>query len=261
MMYNLLRHQDNAHARRWEEERATSARRAVAAASAAPAPAKATVVAVRAPGTKKSPPPLLSPSAPISPAPLPYKRQKKAAEPAAAPTPAAAPAPAPFVGVDGAVACAPAEKKSPPVLPPAPAAASVTFLLDKPIHPSGILIKIVGTAVSCQGRLCKEHKICSQVLKEDVVVRLRKMQLMVEGKEETAIAAIWATNGIDCCRVGFVPHPMVKHAAGYDGALAQVTRVLSDNAETCETVEQHLFHRNKGFCLAMIISTLPGSTK
>ncbi len=84
---------------------------------------------------------------------------------------------------------------------------------------------------------------------------------MVEGKEETAIAAIWVTDGVDRCRVGFVPGHMVKHAARYNGALAQVTRVLSDDAETCDLAEQRMFHKNKGFCLAAIISTLPGSTK
>ena len=112
-----------------------------------------------------------------------------------------------------------------------------------------------------QGHVCKEHKICDVVMKEDLVVHLRKMQLMVEGKEEMAITAIWVTDGVDCCRVGFVPHHMVKHAAQYNGALAQVTLILSDDAETCNTAEQRLFHRNKGFCLAAIMSTLWGSTK
>jgi hypothetical protein len=78
-----------------------------------------------------------------------------------------------------------------------------------------------GTEMSCQGRSCEEHDICGKVLKKDVVVRLRKIQLMVEGKEEKAIAAIWVTDGIDCCRVGFVPCHMVRHAARYDGALAR----------------------------------------
>jgi hypothetical protein len=63
-------------------------------------------------------------------------------------------------------------------------------------------------------------------LEPDVVVRLRKVQLMVEGREEKAIAAIWVTDGMDRCRVGFLPRHMVKHAAHYDGSLAQVTRVL-----------------------------------
>ncbi len=37
--------------------------------------------------------------------------------------------------------------------------------------------------------------------------------------------------------------------------------LLSDDVETCDTAEQRLFHRNKGFCLATIISTSPRSTK
>ena len=92
-------------------------------------------------------------------------------------------------------------------------------------------------------------------------MRLCKLHLMVAGKEETVITAIWVTDGVDRCRVGFVPCHMVKHAARYDGALVQVTCVFSDNAETCNLAEQHLFHKNKGFCPAAIISTLPGSTK
>ena len=259
MMYNLLRHQDNAHAHRWEEERATSARRAVAAASAAPAPAKATLAPLGASGTKKSPPVAVAKCTWLTK--RPYKRQKKTLQPAAVPAPTAAPAPASLVGVDGAVVRAPAEKKPPTVFPPMPAAASVPLSLDKPIHPCGILIEIVGMAASCWGRLCKEHEICDNVLKEDMVVRLRKLLSMVEGKEETAIAAIWVTDGVDCCHVGFVPCHMVKHTAQYTGVLAQVTRVLSDDAETCDSAKRHLFHKNKGFCLVAIISTLPGSAK
>ena len=67
--------------------------------------------------------------------------------------------------------------------------------------------------MSCQGHSCEENEICGEVLKEDVVVRLRKLQLMVAEKEETTTAAIWVTDGVDCCHVGFVPRHMVKHAA------------------------------------------------
>ena len=133
----------------------------------------------------------------------PYKCQKKAA------APAAAPAPIPLIDIGKAAARAPVEKKSSPVLPAAPAVAPAPpillatpavapapFFLDNPIHLSEILVKIVGKEMSCQGRLCEEHKICGKVLKEDVVVRLRKMQLMVEGKEEMTIAEIWVTVGL-----------------------------------------------------------------
>ncbi len=188
----------------------------------------------------------------------PYKRQKKSDVPVPAPqaeASAAAPGPVPLVTADNVVARAPAEKKSPPVLQ----AALAPFSSGEPIHPSGIVVEIVGTEMSCQGRSCEEHEICGEVLKEDVVVRLRKIQLVVEGKEETAIAAIWVTDGIDRCRVGFIPRHMVRHAARYDGALAQVTRVFSSDPETCNSTERRLFFKNKGYCRAAIISTLPGT--
>jgi hypothetical protein len=181
------------------------------------------------------------------------KRQKKSGVPAPAlqaAVPAEAPAPAEKKSPPVA------EKKSPPVLVAAPTVAPAPFSFGKPIHPSGIVVEIVGTEMSCQGRSCEEHDICGDVLKEDIVVHLR-IQLMVEGKEETAIAAIWVTDGIDCCRVGFVPCHMVWHAARYDGALAQVTRVFSGDPETCDTTERRMFFKNKGYCRATIISTLP----
>ena len=196
------------------------------------------------------------------------KRPKKSNVPAHV-LQAAVPAPVPLVAVGHAAARAAVEMKSPPVLPPAASAAPAVEMkpppvlpaaLAVPIHPSGIVVEIVGTEMSCQGRSCEEHENCGEVLKEDVVVRLRKIQLMVEGKEETAIAAIWVTDGIDRCRVGFVPRHMVRHAAKYDGALAQVTRVFSSDPEVCDTAERRVFFKNKGYCRAAIISTLPGAT-
>jgi hypothetical protein len=48
---------------------------------------------------------------------------------------------------------------------------------------------------------------------------------------------------------------MVAHAAQYDGALAQITRVLS--ADDGDTAERRLHHKNRGCCYATIISHLP----
>ena len=125
-------------------------------------------------------------------------------------------------------------------------------------HPPDIIVKIVGTEANDHGRSCKEHPInCGEVLELDVVVRLRKVQLMVEGREETAIAAIWVTDGMNRCRVGFLPCHMVKHAACYDGLLAKVTRVLSTDPTCCNLAEQRMHHHNRGCCLATIISCLP----
>ena len=76
-----------------------------------------------------------------------------------------------------------------------------------------------------------------------------------EGEEETAIAAVWVTDGIDRCRVGFLQRHMVAYAEQYDGALAQITRVLS--ADDGDSAEKRLYHKNRGSCYATLISHLP----
>jgi len=50
---------------------------------------------------------------------------------------------------------------------------------------------------------------------------------------------------------------MVKHAARYEGALAQVTRVFSDDEKECSREERRMYHAKRGFCYATIISCLP----
>lgn len=126
-------------------------------------------------------------------------------------------------------------------------------------HPSGEIVEIVGTNSPAHGRCCDMHDICGTVIKEDVVVRLRKMQVLVEGKEETTIAVYWVTDGIDMCRVGFLPRHMVKHADRYDGVLAQVTSVYS--SEDDSPSKRRKFHHNKGCCVAAIISKLQNPPK
>jgi hypothetical protein len=77
-------------------------------------------------------------------------------------------------------------------------------------HPLGVVMEIVGTETGDRGRTCKEHTAnCGKVLEEDVVVHLWKVQVVVDGREETAIAAVWVTEGINRCRVGFLKHHMV----------------------------------------------------
>jgi hypothetical protein len=90
-----------------------------------------------------------------------------------------------------------------------------------------------------------------------MVVRLWKVQVLVEGCEETAIACIWVTDGVDRCRVGFLMRHMVKHAMRYDGALTQVTRVFSGDETECSREERRMYHAKRGYCEATIISCLP----
>jgi hypothetical protein len=132
-------------------------------------------------------------------------------------------------------------KKKPP--PPDVAIAK------EPRHLSGIIVEIVRTERSNQGRSCEEYPNCGEVMVEDVIVHLWKVQFLVEGREDTAIAAVWINDGIDCCHIGFLPWHSVKHAARYDGAVAQCTWVFSGDANACDTAERHVFHKNSGCCL------------
>jgi hypothetical protein len=149
----------------------------------------------------------------------------------------------------------------PPTPAPAPAvvdAVSVPVVqakADGPFHPTGIVVEIVGTEMSDQGHSCEEHPAnCGKVMANNVVVHLRKVKIMVEGREETVIAAIWINDGIDRCRVGFLPRHMVAHANHYDGAVAQVIRIFSGDPTFCDSTERRMFHKNRACCLVAIIA-------
>ncbi len=128
-----------------------------------------------------------------------------------------------------------------------------------PFHSSGVVVEIVRTEIGDRGRSCEEHpNNCGDVLASNVVVPLRKVQIVVDGCEKTGITAYWVSNGIDCCRVGFLSCHMMKHAMCYDGALAQVTHVFSNDLMCSNTVEHRMFHKNKGCCVAVIIAWRSG---
>ncbi len=117
-----------------------------------------------------------------------------------------------------------------------------------------MVVEIVGTGMRDRGCSCEEHpNNCGKVLAGNVVVRLCKVQIVVDGCKETAIVAYWVSDSIDCCRVGFLPCHIVKHAVRYNGALAQVTRVFSNNPTCSNSAERRMFHKNKGCCIAAII--------
>ena len=129
-------------------------------------------------------------------------------------------------------------------------------MAGEPTHPTGVIVEIVGIERGDRGRSCEEHDVCGSVVEEDTLLRLRKVQILVDGVEETAIACYWVTDGIDRCRVGFLKRHMIKHARRYDGALVQVTRVLSDDPRACDTAERKKKYANHGCALAAVVSCL-----
>jgi hypothetical protein len=125
--------------------------------------------------------------------------------------------------------------------------------MNRPINMIGRVIDIVGITVGDRGRSCEEHiAYCGVVLAPDVLLRLVKEEIMVEGRIETVVSAYWVTDSVERCRVGFVPRYMVvTHADSLNGLLAQVTEVFNNHHPSAAIREK--VHRNYGYCHAVIL--------
>ena len=118
-------------------------------------------------------------------------------------------------------------------------------------HPCGDTVEIVGVNSPMNGQSCEEHPICGEVVIEDVVLHLRKVQVLMN--QQSAIAAFWILDGIDRCRIGYLPKAFVKNWKQYDGALVQVVEVYSGDSDS--PMKRQKFHRSHGLAVAVIISS------
>jgi hypothetical protein len=130
-------------------------------------------------------------------------------------------------------------------------------------HPSGLVLDILGIAAGDRGRRCEDHMVCcGELLEEDFVVHLRMERILVpdflarKGKkrEELAITVNWVTDGVDRCRVGFLPWAYALEGAIYDRVLCQVTAVFTKSNPSCAIRKK--WYKNKGFARATVISAL-----
>ena len=124
-------------------------------------------------------------------------------------------------------------------------------MLDIVMPPMDPVIDIVGIKENSSGRKCEWHEVCGDVLEMDSIVRFHKVQLVEDnGTERSAIAAVWVTDGVKRCRVGFLPKCYLKKAPYFEGKLAQVTGFLhdSDNA-----TDRRRSHQCRGIARACLI--------
>jgi hypothetical protein len=147
-------------------------------------------------------------------------------------------------------------KKPPPQDPP------------PPVHPSGIIVNIVGTNRGDRGRRCEEHDVCGlAVLAEDVLVRVRKEQILVPDniagkgkmKEQTALTVNWVSDGIDRCRVNFLPQAYNAQGRLWNGVLCQVVSVGSPK-DPCAYVRRKC-HHYCGYARVAVVSNVPVGVK
>lgn len=74
--------------------------------------------------------------------------------------------------------------------------------------------------------MCEEHTVSGAAPQLDAVVCLCVVQVITSNREETVIVVHWVRDGIDCCRVGFLPQKYVKDSCIYSGRLAQLVKNL-----------------------------------
>jgi len=95
-------------------------------------------------------------------------------------------------------------------------------------HPPGITVKIIGMECNTHGMRCCAHHTCGSLLAEDGVVHFRKLQILVDDKEQTVIGAHHVSDGIDCCCIGFLKSDLSRFSELYEGLLARVVDVRPD---------------------------------
>lgn len=135
---------------------------------------------------------------------------------------------------------------------PCPTTSAAHPSLETIAHPAGITVDIVGIEEGNRGRSCEEHDVCGRVLEENAVVRIRHVQILVDGNEESALAVYWIADGIDRCHVGFLQRHLLKHWKEYNGRLAQIVDMYKDSESPSKRRKNH---RNMGCCQAVIIDT------
>ena len=123
----------------------------------------------------------------------------------------------------------------------------------------------VSSYLASSSRAVVRRSICGAVLTEDCVVRFRKIQVIINEKEESAIAAFWVSDRVDWCRVGFLLQHLVKHWMKLKNeCLLRSQRSTQETKTAQPSVRKN--YRNSGVAIAAIISgpllvAEPGSPK
>ena len=99
----------------------------------------------------------------------------------------------------------------------------------------------------CQGRSCEDHPFgCGvEVLRRGVVVRFWHERMMVECCEEDTLGVFLVKDGIDSCKVGFLPRYLVPRMKMFNGAVAQVVEMI--DPEDSNKFVQKRYEKFRGF--------------
>ncbi len=104
------------------------------------------------------------------------------------------------------------------------------------------------------GKLHKEVP-CGSQLRVGKFVCFRKNRFAWRnGNDEDVLDVFVVKNGIQGCKVGYLPKHLAAWADRYDGLCDCIVEIYSGDRATCDNVaKRQKFHRNIGCCLAVIL--------
>ena len=107
-------------------------------------------------------------------------------------------------------------------------------------HPRGDTVEIVGVNSPTNGQSCEEHCICGEVVIEDVVLPLRKVQVQMNQQQQSAIAAFWVSGGIDRCRMDIFPRHMSRIGSNMMEVLSRLLRIILETVTVLQSARSFI---------------------
>ena len=120
---------------------------------------------------------------------------------------------------------------------------------------TGRFFEVVGISCSGNGRSCKDHRICGELLYDGALVSIRSVSVRICNTTEEALAVHLFEEGRETCRVGFLKNFLVKHKKFYDGKLARIVEIFDPDESTSST-KRKMSLKNVGCARAEIVERM-----
>eukprot|EP00474_Spongospora_subterranea_P006065 CRZ06523.1 hypothetical protein [Spongospora subterranea] len=116
--------------------------------------------------------------------------------------------------------------------------------------------EIVGLHDASNGRSCESHRVCGEYLESEMLVLFKHTILCTsEGTVENGVACYRIRDGVQSCRVGFLPRNIVARSKDdYEDKFAQILQLYN---ESDNVAKRNKSHRNKGMASFRLLDVIP----
>ena len=101
--------------------------------------------------------------------------------------------------------------------------------------------EIVGLSSFTNGRRCSLHAVCGLHVNPGDVLRLKEMQVNLNGELEPAISCVLVDRGVDTCTVAYVPRMMAEQerVKKHINKFVMVMELYNDSTSTYKRSKSH----------------------